>query len=256
MKITGRLMLKKFIISFMFATASISTNVSFAGGLIFDPTDTCVQQDKEVEYFNSPEMIFWASGYIAGRTGLSESIHELGLNELDSELGDLCEQFPNSNHIALIEKYIQIHSNDLGSANQGKKMLEDFIASDQSLADFFASLQPSSFHISAVYKEPLATNLTSLYEKMYASMEDLKLDPEYVSVIVQFSTTQRLANDELELSKFPGGYAKVKDYFIFDYPIASFEFVKAGETSGLRFTGLIFVGNKWVLMPKPWRGLK
>jgi len=249
-------MLKKFIISFMFATASISTNVSFAGGLIFDPTDICEQLDKEIEYYNSTEIIFWASGYIAGKTGLSESMHELGMNNLASELSDLCEQSPNSSYVALIEKYIQIHSNDLGTANQGKKMLKDFIASDQSLADFFASLQPSPSNIHAVYKEPLATNLTALYEKMYASMEDLKLDPEYVSVIVQFSTTQRLANDELELSKFPGGYAKVKDYFIFDYPIANFEFVKAGETSGLRFTGLIFVGNRWVLMPKPWRGLK
>ncbi len=248
-------MLKKLIISFMFALTTMFANVSYAGGLIFDPDDVCEPLDGKMEYYDNAMVIFWASGYIAGKTGVSESIHELSWNELEAELTSLCKQSPKLNYIALVEEYIKIHSNDFGTANQGKKMLEDFIASDQNIADFFISLQPLPSDIQAVYKDPLATNLTAIYEKMYAAIEELKLDPEYVSVIVEFSTTQKLAIADMELNKFPNGYAKVKDYFIYDYPIASFEFVKAGKTSGMRFDGLIFVAGRWVLMPKPWRGL-
>ncbi len=248
-------MFKKLIISFVLVSISMFANVSFAGGLIFDPADVCEPLDEEMEYYDNAIVIFWASGYIAGKTGISESIHELSWNELEAELTSLCKQSPNLNYIALVEKYIKTHSNDFGTANQGRKMLEDFIASDESIADFFISLRPSTTDIQAVYKEPLATNLTNIYEKMYANIGGLKLDPEYISVIVQFSTTQKLAIDDMELNKFPSGYAKVKDYFLYDYPIASFEFVKAGKTSGIRFTGLIFVADRWVLMPKPWRGL-
>jgi len=28
-----------------------------------------------------------------------------------------------------------------------------------------------------------------------------------------------------------------------------------GKTTGLAFDGLIYVNNRWVLMPKPWRAL-
>ncbi len=249
-------MLKKIILSILFASASLFPNLSLAGGLLFEPIDSCKNLDSKIEFSNAPLIILWASGYIAGKSGLSSDIHELGLFELEDELNLLCEQSPNLNYIALVEKYIQLRSNDLGTPNQGKKMLEDFFASDQSLADFFKSLEPQPNIIGAVYKEPLATNLAVMYKGMFANLDGLELDPKYDLVLLKFSTTNQLAFNESELNKFPGGYEKVKDYFIYDYPIATFEFVENGKTSGLRFDGLIFVAGRWVLMPKPWRGLE
>jgi len=57
------------------------------------------------------------------------------------------------------------------------------------------------------------------------------------------------------LSEFPGGYEQVRGQFVGDFPIVRFKFIEPGETSGMAFDGLIFVNDRWVFMPKPWRGL-
>ncbi len=143
----------------------------------------------------------------------------------------------------------------LGSPEQGHNMLEDFIVSGQGLADFILTLKPTKEDIKAVYKEPLASNLIVIYEELYGSLSGLSLKPEQNSVLSVFSTTAKLAQGDAILGEFPGGYKRVGEYFLGDYPIAIFKFVKMGETRGLSFNGLIFINDRWVLMPKPWRGI-
>ena len=41
----------------------------------------------------------------------------------------------------------------------------------------------------------------------------------------------------------------------FKSQFSRFKFVTKGQTAGLAFDGLIYVNNRWVLMPKPWRAL-
>ena len=45
-------------------------------------------------------------------------------------------------------------------------------------------------------------------------------------------------------------------FFKRNVPIVRFKFVKQGETTGMAFDGLIYVNDRWVIMPKPWRVLK
>ncbi len=143
----------------------------------------------------------------------------------------------------------------MGTPEQVQKMLEDFVASGSPLAEFVKNLQPTNEEIKAVYKEPLASNLIKMYEKMYSSLDRLKKPADQNDVFIVFTTTVKLAQGGEILSKFPGGYGNAREYFSGDFPIVKFEFVKVGETDGFGFDGLIFVNDRWVLMPKPWRGL-
>lgn len=38
-------------------------------------------------------------------------------------------------------------------------------------------------------------------------------------------------------------------------PIVAIKFIRKGETLGRVFDGLVYVRERWVLIPKPWRGL-
>jgi hypothetical protein len=73
--------------------------------------------------------------------------------------------------------------------------------------------------------------------------------------VVRATTAGLLAGDAV-LSDFPGGYKDILPYMIGDHPIVRFKFITSGETLGLAFDGLVFVNDRWVLMPKPWRYLE
>ena len=253
-------MLRKFIFFLIFVTASIFSNVSYAGGLIFEPTDTCEQLNAEMEYYSPGEIIYWASGYIAGKTSIPVSIHELSWNELQSELSRLCKESPKLSYVALIEKYIEIHKGDFGTKYQGKSMLMDFLAdaknSETDLPTFLLSLKPNTKDIRTIYAEPLASKLIPYYDELFNSISSLELKPEYTEIYYVFATTAKLRSGDAVLDEFPGGYKDVAQYLLGDYPLSRFKFVRTGETSGLAFDGLIFVNNHWVIMPKPWRALK
>ncbi|MEO0482746.1 MAG: hypothetical protein AAF138_03905, partial [Planctomycetota bacterium] len=58
------------------------------------------------------------------------------------------------------------------------------------------------------------------------------------------------------LADFPGGYKDVRGMMQGSYPIFRFKFVAPGERSGMAFDGLIYINDRYVLMPKPWRALQ
>ena len=117
-------------------------------------------------------------------------------------------------------------------------------------------LKPAAADIRAVYAEPLASALIASYEQMYTPDAVIQPKPEHKQLLTTFTTTGHLKAGDPVLDEFPGGYKDVLDYFVADVPIGRFKFVEPGETLGLAFDGLIFVNNRWVFMPKPWRALE
>ena len=91
---------------------------------------------------------------------------------------------------------------------------------------------------------------------MYTPDAVIQPKPEHKQLLTTFTTTGHLKAGDPVLDEFPGGYKDVLDYFVADVPIGRFKFVEPGETLGLAFDGLIFVNNRWVFMPKPWRALE
>lgn len=141
-------------------------------------------------------------------------------------------------------------------AESGRALLMKFFDKDADHAALTAALKPTAEDIRAVYAAPLADTLVAMYEELFAPGAAIEPSPEHSELLTVFTTTAKLKAGDAALDDFPGGYRKLLPHMVGDVPIGRFKFVEAGETLGLAFDGLIYVNDRWVLMPKPWRGLK
>ena len=129
---------------------------------------------------------------------------------------------------------------------------------EQAIRPHLGARQSSVFSIpsrAAVYAEPLASKLVAMYAQTFAPGVQIGPKPDQNALLIYHTTTAALKSGDEMLSKFPGGYNDVLQYFIGNQPIVRFKFVTAGEELGLAFDGLVYVNGHWALMPKPWRAL-
>lgn len=142
-----------------------------------------------------------------------------------------------------------------GSTAEAKARLIQFLDPAADRVALTAALRPSEADIRAVYGPALADRLVSMYAAMFTPGAAIGPKPGQDEVILIRTTTASLRDGDAVLREFPGGYEQVRGYFASDVPIVCFKFVTKGQTTGLAFDGLIYVNNRWVLMPKPWRAL-
>ena len=94
---------------------------------------------------------------------------------------------------------------------------------------------------------------------MIDGKEYIKPKAEQNDFFVISATAKQLKEKEWKgeiYDYFPGGYHKVAPMLKDDANIYLFKFVKKGEKSGMRFDGLTFVNNHWVIFPKLWRAFE
>lgn len=136
-----------------------------------------------------------------------------------------------------------------------RALLDGFLAAGADHAALTAKLKPTADDIRAVYDEPLAAKLITMYEEAWKGALVVAPKPDQDEVLLTLSNSSELMGGSAALSDFPGGYKDVVSSMKADVPIARFKFVKKGETLGMAFDGLVYVNGHWVLMPKPWRAL-
>jgi hypothetical protein len=138
----------------------------------------------------------------------------------------------------------------------GRDLLQKFFDPNADRAALTMALKPTPEDIRTVYAEPLASDLIALYDDMFKPGITIGPKPEHSEIYSVETTTLKLRNRPAIRKKFPGGYKDVIPYLQGNNVIIRFKFVKAGETTGLAFDGLVFVNGHWVLMPKPWRAVQ
>ncbi len=138
----------------------------------------------------------------------------------------------------------------------GRDLLQKFFDPNADRAALTMALKPTPEDIRTVYAEPLASDLIAMYDDMFKPGVAIGPKPEHSEIYSVETTTLKLRNRPAIRKKFPGGYEDVIPYLQGNNVIIRFKFVRAGETTGLAFDGLIFVNGHWVLMPKPWRAVK
>ncbi|UYV39283.1 hypothetical protein N4R57_09900 [Rhodobacteraceae bacterium D3-12] len=146
----------------------------------------------------------------------------------------------------------------VASANSeaaARALLAQFMDPGADRAALTQALIAKPHEIRAVYGEPLASKMIATYAKHLTPGVSIGPKPGQSEILTWYATTGGLRSGSAALADFPGGYGDVRPYFIGDYPIVRFKFVEPGKTLGMAFDGLIFVGNRWVWMPKPWRAL-
>ena len=119
-----------------------------------------------------------------------------------------------------------------------------------------AAILPTEAEVHMVYKDPLASRMAEGYAKALTTGIKFGPKPGQDALLLVYATTAQLQRGDAVLREFPGGYKNVVQFFKRNVPIVRFKFVKQGETTGMAFDGLIYVNDRWVIMPKPWRALK
>jgi hypothetical protein len=140
-------------------------------------------------------------------------------------------------------------------AKEAERFLAAFVQPDADYAALTASLRPNSKDYRAAYQEPFAGRLKQTNMGLWQEGALVRPAPDQTAVQVTVAMSDDLISRAKVLKAFPGGYERVVANLKPNVPIAVFRFVVPGALSGRKFDGLVFVNNRWVLMPKPWRAV-
>lgn len=242
-----------------FATLVMTTGVQAQQGA-FHPTQNCVRLLNDPSAQNNAVIAAWALGYIAARSENVWGVNAEATEALVKNLKTACAARPEDDLITVLaantkpaEKPATQPTAKPGSEADARLLVSRFLDPTEDLHALTQSILPTEAEVKMVYADPLASAMWTEYARMMTPALRLGPKAEHDHFLVTYSTTGALAGPDG--AEFPGGYRKVLPYFKIDVPIVRFKFVEQGKTLGLSFDGLIYVNNRWVLMPKPWRSL-
>lgn len=246
-------MLKRFLLTALFATAIAAPA---AAATAFDPLAPCAHTLGPESGIPPVGIGFWAFGFIDGATAKP---HQVTPESLDTMVGELRQRCAAAPEATLRDIAAELGASEKAGepavAEEGRALLQRFFDPTEDRGALTLSLKPSPEDVRAVYAEPLASALIDTYQGLFVPGAVIEPKPEHKQLLTTFTTTGRLNAGDPVLGEFPGGYKEVLPYIVSDVPIGRFKFVEPGETLGLAFDGLIYVNERWVFMPKPWRAL-
>jgi len=96
------------------------------------------------------------------------------------------------------------------------------------------------------------TYMQDFVQKMEKEDKPIAPKAEQDDYLIYSATTDQMKEKEWkgDLEKFPGGYHDLAPMLKPGITIYMFRFVKKGEEKGIRYDGLIFVNDHWVIFPK------
>jgi hypothetical protein len=141
-----------------------------------------------------------------------------------------------------------------GTEDGARRLLSQFLAKGADHRALTARLRPQHEDYALVYSEPLAQRLSRSHAEMWRTDPVIGPESPDAELFLVFMLSDQLG-DEANRQAFPGGYARVHSMMKPGIPVVAAKFVRKGETLGRLFDGFVFVRDRWVLIPKPWRGL-
>lgn len=219
----------------------------------FDPNEGCYKLLSQGSDTDKLMISAWAIGYLAAS---QNDVIPVSIPNATTVLGNLVEACLDDSQRSLVELVSSSRKpTGPGSQEDARAFLAQFLAPGADLVALTAGMMPTPADVAAVYQEPLASKLVEIYADLFTPGLALGPKPGQDSLLVVHASTDNLIDGDAVLSQFPGGYERVLPFLKPGVPIVRFKFVTAGETSGLAFDGLVFLDGRWVLLPKPWRGL-
>lgn len=251
--------MKRFAIAFV-ATAWVMTSGASAQndpGVGFNTSANCLQTLQRLTDLERVMLGAWVTGYVDRLNENADSLLRLdnALTVADN-VARACERAPEASFLDILQTQRRGNADTSGTRPHAVAFLNQFLdaGADGRIA-LTATLKPTEADIRAVYAQPLADRLVPMYEAMFTPDAQVGPNEGQTEILSWFATTAELRDGTPELDDFPGGYRHVSPFFIGDHPIVRFTFVEAGQSRGMAFDGLIYVNDRWVLMPRPWRAL-
>ena len=221
----------------------------------FRPTDNCLQTLNDISDVDRVLLGAWIMGYLDKTNDASSLIRFDNAMTVLKNLTGVCAKNPQASILDVVQSSRKNTADTPGTQAHARQFLSQFLPADADRVALTASLRPTEADIRAVYASPLADALVGMYNEMFQPGVQIGPNEGQTELLVWQGTTGSLRDGDPVLEDFPGGYGDVRGYLQGDYPIVRFKFVKPGESLGMAFDGLIYINNRWVLMPKPWRAL-
>lgn len=245
--------------------------LALAGGILagssaaaqgFDPREGCGDILNRATEADQVMIAAWTFGYIAANT---DNVRPVDPSNNDILLGNILTVCQNNPGLSLLEIVDASSSKpaapaaqpvEPGSDADARRLLTAFLDPSADHRALTQAILPTREEVLAVYAEPLGSALWASYESQMGPGVAFRPKDGQTELLVVYATTRELFDQRPVLAEFPGGYKDVLQYLKIDVPIVRFKFVKPGETLGLAFDGLIYLDDRWVIMPKPWRALQ
>lgn len=138
-----------------------------------------------------------------------------------------------------------------------RAVLEPFLAPGADHAALSAALRPTRDDYRAVFGEASVDRLVAVYEPAWERREIIIRPKDGQTELALWSaTTEELQQSTSAAAEFPGGYKKVAGRLQPGLRLYRFKFLAPGADAGMAFDGLVQVGGRWVIIPKPWRAFE
>ena len=140
--------------------------------------------------------------------------------------------------------------------DSARELLAQFVEPGADAATLTALVRPALEDYARIFNEPVATELYQAQRQLFASEVVRPSESDQTSVLISIGSTNDLIDLTPNAEVFAGGWASLRPHLKRDVPVVVFSFVRPGQTSGMRYEGLFFIGGRWVLVPKPWQFIK
>ena len=198
----------------------------------------------------------WVIGYLNKQNGNPTLVR---IDNARTVLGNViegCNRDRSASILDLVEASTYSSPDAPGTAAHARVFLNQFLSTRTDRAALTATMRPTEAEIRVVYAPRLADRLIGLYAQMFQPGAAIGPNPGQSEILLWGSTTGDLRAGAPVLAEFPGGYKEIRGAMQGDFPIFRFKFVKPGERSGMAFDGLVYINDRYVLMPKPWRAME
>ena len=136
-------------------------------------------------------------------------------------------------------------------AREAKALLEPIAVAPPEV--YVPLLKPRDADYAAVFVGDAAARARDGYESLWANPPRSLGKHDQTNVFTFASEASQLGGENDYSVEFPGGYRKVASLFVPERVWVVWKLTVPGQTTGMRYDGLVYLGDHWAWFPKPWR---
>jgi hypothetical protein len=118
-----------------------------------------------------------------------------------------------------------------------------------------AALRPRDADYAAVFVGDAAARAQAGFAALWNNPPRGLGQPGQTEVHAFATQAESFASENEHSREFPGGYRKVAGQLKPDVVWLRFKLVAPGESTGMAYDGLVYLGDHWAWFPKPWHVL-
>ncbi len=115
-----------------------------------------------------------------------------------------------------------------------------------------AAFAPRAEDYARVFTAAIASAMELHFSMLWARNPEVTAQVEQTELQLWSARGDQLRGD---VTGFPGGYKALAEHLVPDRTWSAWKYVRPGTTLGMAYDGLVWLDDRFVWFPKPWRAL-